>query len=285
VDVLISGPDQITNVRVGFARLKEGDQELVHGKKIEHLICKHRDYIVYLDSDLYVFWAIDDDFKKDWKNYSQFGEVVNEVSYLEAIDVTSLPTHQVASYRRMLGEAVARLLDTQNPDQAKAVLEKARSYINARSSENARLWYLTASLQATAGAVIVVLLIWAAKAYLPLGFRTLSIILGVGAGALGAFLSILLRSHTVPLDISASKRLYRFEGFAKVLAGMIGALLVALGVEAKFLFGNINSSEGQLELILVLCIVAGASERLIPSIIRNVELAASPPSSSTSKEP
>lgn len=120
----------------------------------------------------------------------------------------------------------------------------------------------------------LILLIWAAaKNHLPFGSNALNALMGVGCGALGAFLSILLRSHSVPLDVSAGKKLYQFEGVAKIMAGMIGALLVALGVEGRFLFGNIGTSEGRLELILVLCIIAGASERLIPSIIRKVEIA------------
>ena len=255
--------------RVGFSKLIEGKEEIVHGKVIKHLICKNRDYIVYLDDDLNVWWATDKD--ANCFDSPAAGEILNEVSYLEGVDVSTLKVHQKEAFRRMLGEAVARLLDVKDAKEAKRVLTYARSYINARNAENVRLWYLSASAIATFVVGVAISLIWLARNQLQVGPKGVAYALGIGGGALGAFLSILLRSESVPKDISAGKHLYYAEALAKVLAGMIGALLIALGIETRFFFGSVQA-DNQLALIAMFGIVAGMSERLIPSLVSKVEL-------------
>ncbi|HXQ72654.1 MAG TPA: hypothetical protein VN844_19310 [Pyrinomonadaceae bacterium] len=254
---------------VGFSKLIEGDEELVHGKIIKCLICKHREYIVYLDNNYGVWWATDD--KENCFDSPGAGEILNEVSYLEGVDVSTLKSHQVLAFRRMLGEAVARLLDVKDVKQAKRVLTYARDYIAARNAENVRLWYLSASGIATLVAGVTIWVIWLAQYRLHVGPKGIEFALAIGGGALGAFLSILLRSESVPKDISAGKKLYYAEAIAKVLAGMIGALLVALGIETKLFFGNVVG-EPQLALMVMFGIVAGMSERLVPSLVTKVEL-------------
>lgn len=268
----MSSPPEDTDYR----KYVEGKEEPYHGKVIKHLIQKHRDFVVYLDDELYVWWAIRDTYRPDWVNSPSFGEVLNRVSFLEAVETSDIPQRQVTAFRRMLGEAVARLLDSQSVEQANKILDNATDYIIARNSESSRLWYLSASLATTAVVVLVILLLWTFRRYTPLNPEGLNVLVGSGAGALGAFLSILLRSQTVPLDSSAGKKVYYFEGTAKILAGMIGAVLVAVSIEGKFLFGNISNPENQLQVITALCIVAGASERLVPSLIKKVETTNTP---------
>jgi hypothetical protein len=50
-----------------YSVLREGEVEPVLGKRIDTLIAKHRDYIVYLDDELYVEWASSDrGLNDDW---------------------------------------------------------------------------------------------------------------------------------------------------------------------------------------------------------------------------
>ena len=256
--------------RTGFKRLKEGQEEFVHGKIIHSLICKHRDYIVYLDDKLSVWWATDEHLKV--LENAAAGEILNEVSYLESVDVNALRPHQVLAFRRMLGEAVARLLDTKDAKQARKVLNYARQYITARYAENARVWYLSASAITVVVVGFVIMALLLGRGFLHLSDGTITVIGGLGGGALGAFLSILLRTESVPKDISAGRRLYSCDAVSKIVAGMIGALLVVLGIQAKFFLGNLDTTSAQMSLVMLFSIVAGASERLIPSLISKVEL-------------
>jgi hypothetical protein len=263
-------PDPLVLPRPGFSKLKEDDVERVHGKSIKCLIRKHRDYIVYLDNEMSVWWAINENSLLLENALS--GEVLNEVSYLECVDVTALKPHQLEGFRRMLGEAVARLLDTKDPNQARAVLSYARQYITARFTENARLWYLSASSIATLLVTIIISSLLLNREAIHLGEKAVTVILGIGGGALGALLSILLRSEGVPKDISAGRKLYYCEAISKIVAGMIGALIMALGIEAKFFLGNLDVASNHVTVIMLFCLVAGAGERLIPSLISKVEL-------------
>ena len=265
-----STPDHFVLTRSGFSKLREGDDERVHGKTIKCLISKHRDYIVYLDNEMSVWWATNKDF--EFLENAKSGEILNEVSYLESVDVSALKPYQLEGFRRMLGEAVARLFDTNDQKQARAVLKYARHYITARCTENARLWYLSASSIATLIVTIIIGSLLLNREAIQLGDKAVTVILGIGGGALGALLSILLRSEGVPKDISAGRTLYYCEAISKIVAGMIGALIVALGIEAKFFLGNLDAASNHMTLIMLFCLVAGASERLIPSLISKVEL-------------
>lgn len=73
------------------------------------------------------------------------------------------------------------------------------------------------------------------------------------------------------MNISAGKQVHCLEAVARVIVGMLGALLVALAVKADMLLGMINSSKEPFALLLTVCFVAGASERIVPSLIKQVE--------------
>jgi hypothetical protein len=256
---------------VDYRKYTEGKLDPYHGKTIKHLIAKHRDYLVYLDEQLYVWWSIKDSYKPEATNLASFGEVLNRVSSLEAIEVSNLSEKQVAAYRRMLGEAVARLLDTQNPEQSHAILHAALEYITLRNSENGRLKYLAGSFGATIVVMLSVAVFWATKGGPSPPSEAAHVVLGMAAGAAGALMSILLRVNAMSFDASASAKLYYVEGAAKIFAGIIGALLVGVGIKGKIIFGNITAPESQLPLIILFGIVAGASERFVPGIVKQIE--------------
>lgn len=75
---------------VDYRVYTEGKLKPYHGKTIKHLIAKHKDYLVYLDDDLYVWWSIKDSYKPEAVSSASFGEVLNRVSWLEAIEVSNL---------------------------------------------------------------------------------------------------------------------------------------------------------------------------------------------------
>jgi hypothetical protein len=60
--------------------------------------------------------------------------------------------------------------------------------------------------------------------------------------------------------------LHHLEGAFRIMVGTLGALLVALAIRAGLIV-----QVKQLSAIMVMCMVAGASERLVPSFIEQVE--------------
>ena len=74
------------------------------------------------------------------------------------------------------------------------------------------------------------------------------------------------------LDPSAGPRIHYWEGACRAIAGMIGGLLIGLAIKANLILGILNDqSSNGLAALLGMCMVAGISERLVPSFIRHVE--------------
>jgi hypothetical protein len=89
------------------------------------------------------------------------------------------------------------------------------------------------------------------------------------AGATGALLSILLRVGRAPLDPAAGSAVHHLEGAARVIVGVIGALIVLCAIRAEVVLPQLRNPYG----IALACLVAGASERLASGIIERVETA------------
>jgi len=52
---------------------------------------------------------------------------------------------------------------------------------------------------------------------------------------------------------------------------MLGALLIGLAIKSEIFFSVLNSAANPLPVFLTVCTVAGASERIVPSLIKKVE--------------
>jgi len=165
-------------------------------------------------------------------------------------------------------------LGEEDPVKARECLANGREYLEARSTENARSWHVGAAAVTASLAAILLLVDMIGfdglKGYF--GDTLLTVVTASLLGALGALLSILSRVRKLDVDPSAGKFIHRFEGVCRIAAGTLGALLIALGVRANLAFGFITSMHShQLAAVLTVCFVAGASERIVPSFIANVE--------------
>lgn len=249
-----------------FADLKEGEFDPTLGNKVKWLISSDDNFIVYIseddrdDKELYVEWNMNDTCLLK----QEAGPYLNRVGQLEAVDISRLSKLQITSYKRMIAEGVARLFEN-NFKVAGSALDLAETWITARNTEIARGWYLFGSgLIALASAFVI--------AYLGNNSQTLRVlpyfdlILGTAFGGLGAWLSVIQRSRTAGLDVAAGPMLHYLEGAFRIMAGSLGALLVAMATRAG-LFIQTN----RLSALMVMCMVAGVSERLVPSFIEQME--------------
>jgi F0F1-type ATP synthase assembly protein I len=73
------------------------------------------------------------------------------------------------------------------------------------------------------------------------------------------------------LDFNANNELHYMEAASKIIAGMISGFLIGLSIKSGILlpiFNNINSTH----LAMILGgLIAGLSERLVPSIIQKID--------------
>ena len=176
------------------------------------------------------------------------------------------------NFKRMVGEAVARSLDHdyKNADQ---MLSQAESFISARNDEIARSWYLSSSGITSGLLLIVGLALWLTRDWLKLylGELPFFVIISSIAGAQGALLSVVLRMGKSTVDVLAGKRIHFLEGVFRIIAGTISASIVSLAVYAGVLLPIFSQIQKQNIAMVLAGLIAGASERLVPSLIEKVQ--------------
>lgn len=242
---------------------------------IRYLILSTNDFIVFLDNELDVDWSTSEQFDQRWDDsQKQKGHVLNRVAHLHAVPVEHLNINQKLNFRRMLAEAVARVLED-DIVSANEMLDSAAEFVSARNQETARVWYLSATSASTGIVVFCAVLLWCFRDYfvLAVGQTLLNVSIGSAAGAVGAFFSILLRVGHTPLDPSAGRLLHWFEGAGRVAVGMIAAFAALLAVRIGILL-PVASNQGVVGALLV-GFIAGAAERLVPTFIKRIEIDAS----------
>ena len=245
----------------------EGDLEPSLHKTVHTLIDRNQNYIVYVDEDGRPEWVF------NGTTPDGFETVANKIADLETVSETQLLVHQRQPFARLLAESMARVLGDDNVAEAERVLEKAAAYLSSRGIENARLWYLQgAGLMSLPAVFISLALLWFRNRIAnPSWLYFTEIIAASLMGGMGAFFSIASRTETANLDPVAGARIHRIEGMLRVAVGIIGASVVALAIKADVLFGAFQSLSHPLTVLMILCIAAGASERMASGLIKKME--------------
>ena len=263
-------------VPVPVADLCEGDVDPGLKKQIRYLIARRTDYIVYLDADFSVQWRVP--FGSVESKSPHAHEVLNDVSFIETLSIPLKRTDHLEPVRRLLGEAVARLFSGGDESEAAArkLLGDARVYLQNRMAEMARIWYLSAAGLYAVVALLGMVLVWLNRDLLSSLFTepAVDVILGSGFGAVGAFMSLLTRSANIRVAAGAGRTIHYVEALSRVTAGAVGAVFIALAVKANLLLGVLASAGGESSFLYLLCLVSGASERLVPGLIARVEASA-----------
>jgi hypothetical protein len=230
--------------------------------------------------------------------------VFNRVAELTALPIEHLPSQDQLAFRYFLAEAVARVLrdrESEPPtspagtaemneaagvvataaaqavaeaaadaEAAQNALDGALTFYTARNAEISRGWYLGASASAASVVIGLVLILWLAHPWVQsfFGKRLFDIIMGAGAGGAGALLSVLIGSRNYTPDTSTARLIHWFQGGARILAGTLGAVIVALAIKGNLMLGQIAPNG---DLFLFVCMAAGWSERLVPNLIERFE--------------
>jgi hypothetical protein len=252
-----------------FTPYCEGDVEPTLNKRIHTLIDCTPSHIVYVDDDFFLEWA----FIGSQGEFPQgFDKIANRIGHLETISVTQLSRVQREVFSRLLAEAMARTLGDRDEEKAQAVLDIGEAYLNARGAENARWWYLQGVFAAALPALVMAGLLSAVRTRvgdLAL-LDILEISLAAAMGGLGALLSIASRTEAIHLEPVAGPLIHRKEGATRVVVGIAGALFVAIAIKANLILGVFSSLTHPFLGLIAACIVAGASERLVPGLIDNM---------------
>src|SRR5690554_136892 len=117
------------------------------GLPIKYLVLATEDYIVFIDNENDLDWKTSDNFdnkKFENDNESKYNKIANEIANIESIPCDNLEEKIVLNFKRQIGEALIRNFE-RDFDNAGKMLELAKQYIIARSSEKSRFLYLKSS--------------------------------------------------------------------------------------------------------------------------------------------
>lgn len=249
--------------------LKCGDTDPEMNKVIKELVICSEFCIVYLTEDLSIEWRTTDDHKP----VKYDGKILGRATMLETQSRFIEDKATLEAVRLQIAESIARCLEGDPEAVSVSLLNAAELQIADRNKEIAWLWYFTAAYQVTGVCAVLAAVLWLARdtAWFWIGHTTFDVVLGTFGGALGALLSTTSRGGRLVLDANAGKMVHQLEGLSRIGAGLIGALMVALSIKGGIIVSGVRFLGSPLAAMLVFCIAAGASERLVPSLVQNIE--------------
>jgi hypothetical protein len=184
--------------------------------------------------------------------------------------------------------------DKSRPEMPKEVLERVDARLRSLVKSGYRRKFIMANLTAflciVSFLVLVASLLHAIELEKSLDVLPRYALLGA-MGGLGAFLSVMIGVRSIDVDLDLRGWEHVYSGATRIFIGVIGAWVVALALESKFVDptlglvadGSEETSaemfgpplDKHLALFMILAFIAGFSESLVPNLLRRGEAAAS----------
>jgi kynurenine formamidase len=244
---------------------------------IDRLFFVSDSYIIFLNHDKYVEWRSNKTFNDEqikWEpdKIEYFHKNFNEIARLDTISCDNLEEKVMLNYKQQIGQAVIQNFN-QEFKNAEDMLRVANDYVINRLADKSRFFVLKACGVIALIATIIGCFSWLFREFL-ISFTGVTVFylwLSFLMGSLGAFLSIVLRIGKIQIDYQANENLHYLEGATRVFVGMISGLLIALCVKTGILLPVLEKVGSTYIVMVIGGLIAGASERLVPSLIQKVE--------------
>jgi uncharacterized protein YegP (UPF0339 family) len=206
-----------------------------------------------------------------WKYRANKGDVPTRllpaIAEFDSIMAT-IATSVAKPYRKdcyhRLGKALFAAFHTQEGARPAIHFRAVRLLVRTKAKERARLVYVVASMAATMLLVLGTFPIY----YFVTSPEIRLIALGGCFGSIGASISVLQRNPSLDIDPWMSNGYLRLQGITRIVLGFIFGFIFVLASKANFVLGVVRDNPYPL---LVLCIVAGFSERVIPELLSRFE--------------
>ncbi len=244
-----------------------------HDLDIHYLILRTNDFTVYLDSELDIDWKTTDEYDARREgDLASHNKIINRVASLECIPNDHLRTNIRRNYKRMLGEGLARSLK-HDYENAMNILDDAEQYIKARNIESARYWQLSTSCFFGILCGLVACLIWVFRTQIISisGEVALYVFLSSLAGGVGALISIIFRIGNTQITTDAERKLHILEAISRIIGGIISGLIISFFIKLGLFVPVFQKTNGTYLAMVAAGLIAGASERWVPSLIAQFE--------------
>ena len=244
-------------------------QEGPLGKKIKDIVFRSDAVIVFMDTEDTIQW-----FRVSRENFPEnFGEIQNKVSDWESKVNKLFKKEQAYDFKLLLAEAFARILHDKSIEQARDIINRVIKRAEKQGGELLKQYYAISSLIAT---IIICIVIWFSK-YNKFAIETnygndeYKIWMTMLFGGIGAFIFTIVRLKNYKADIEISKFVHIIDGVLRIFYGIIFGLVISIAIKSNLVLGFLNQVEKSIYVSIFLGICAGASEILIPSLIKQIE--------------
>lgn len=199
---------------------------------------------------------------------SKYNSVHCDVAMLEARPCLGLDQCVIDEFRTLLGEALVCAFEN-DYGTANKMVASAAAYIDARSQEKSRIWYLAACLWTAGPSALFAVIFSINKDALVIAFGPTLYwaFLAALAGAIGALFSVILRIGRLSVDCASGKSLHCLEGFSRILAGTISGTFVAVSFYSGIFFPAVVQAERAHYAVILLAMISGIAERSAVSLI------------------
>ena len=260
-----------------MAPREKADPWKAHRKDVARLVMDEKEYIVYVNHAYEIEWETSEYHDKLFQQKSQkvrsgYHEIMSDVAATEVVPCEGLSTEMQIHFKRLIGEAIVCVFEY-DYENARRMLKFAAAYVQSRSEEKSRFWYLSAAAVMTVPFLIAGLLIWNYRFALigDLGEPAFWLLISVAAGACGALFSVTTRTGTLAFNSSSGKIIHFLDAASRIWAGAFSGVVTMLAVQSKLALTILSdSSKGHLAWVLV-AFAGGVSERLAPSIIASFD--------------
>lgn len=232
-------------------------------------------YIVFLDAVMELDWEITDKYDKE-HNDKEKEKYISKVEYLQHQPVFRyLTTKQKKEFGTMLGAILVLILEGAY-DNVQNCIDQATTYMKNRNCEITRKWQLISCLSIVCFLAIIIIITKHNFEYISImmhiGEDTLKKTGYISLGIVGAALSIIQKSGSQCYDCEAGRMLVFLEVLSRMLASIISSFLIVYLFELDLIFSAFKNENHISACLIVICIIAGFSERLVPSIISKFEI-------------
>lgn len=213
---------------------------------------------VFLDKEGYPYW----DTEADKDIPPRFAILQAEATLvLERVGVAHLKLHQQKQAWNLIAEAWSLGLQGHH-NEALGMIEKAGRLTAQRLTTSARCWLIQAAL---VGLLLAGGALWLAW---HLGAAHDSAYSSITLGVVGAGFSLLSRFNKLAVDAGAGRAAHYWETAARLVVGGVAGYVAQLAAHANLALGELKDSTWGL---LFAFLLAGSSERLVPSLLRSNE--------------
>ena len=246
--------------------LKAGDPDPLLGVTVAEVLYSTAEFIVYIDTDNNLQWINQPREDAAWI-VARAMDLEAHAGFMREVGGRSGVT-QLRTAKRLIGQGVIAMLGGSARLEAESVFTTAQQFIESRAKETSRLWFFLP---------FIILAVFSALGVLIFAFNHCtrpfwSAVTCSLAGGLGAFLSRCLADRSLlPCDANAGRRTHVLEAFLRWAVGLGGGVVIWLMVHGQILLQGLDAKASAPVALLLLALLAGASERFLPTMLNRFD--------------